>query len=105
MTAPDAERRPQGTGTGNVLNTTTESSIARLTDNPLGTRPVVPLVARRVQQDSDARLAGELAAARVAQLEPLRLTERCACQAASIEWLRWAGRQYGGCPHVLEVAS
>lgn len=101
----DAERRSHGNGTGDVLTNSSTASVTDPTDSVLAARPVVPLVARAQSIESDARLAGERAAARVALLEPLRLTERCACQAASIDWLRWAGRVYGGCPHGLELAS
>lgn len=92
------DRAPStGQGTEGEAVSTTTTSVAR--------GPVIPHVRRAQGVESDARLAGELAAARVALLEPLHLTERCACQAASIDWLRWAGRVYGGCPHVLEAAS
>ena len=91
--APGTEQGAEG----RAVIATTSSMVARGT--------VVPYLPHRAQIDSDAHLAGELAAARVARLEPLHLTERCSCQAASIEWLRWAGQRFGGCPHGLEVAS
>lgn len=97
---PENDRAPgteQGTEGGTVITPTTAS---------VACGPVIPYRRRRPQLESEARLAGELAAARLSKLEPLRLTERChACQAASIEWLRWAGRRYGGCPHGIGVAS
>jgi hypothetical protein len=68
-------------------------------------RPVVPYIRHRDASDSVARLAGELAAARVQALEALRLTEKCwECAALGVDELRRSGWIHGGCPH-LEVAS
>lgn len=95
---PDMEQRPNLTsGAPSEVSSATRSIIAH--------GPVVAYRRRRDAHDSDARLAGELAAARVAVLEPLSLTPRCpVCPTLGVRELQLEGWQYGGCVHLLEAS-
>ena len=94
------ERRPLTRETAPDATTSTDIRISR--------NAVLPFLRSYAENDSDIRLGGELAAARVLaagvdsrpEFEP-----SCPiCASASLEWLAWAGREYGCCPHFVAVA-
>lgn len=86
-------------GTHKPTSTTTPTMVRR--------SAVLPYVRRDDKPASDAHLAAELAAARVAQEPPweARGTTCWECSSKSLEWQKWAGATHGGCPHGVAGAA